>query len=220
MSVRQLVQEAYGVFEEDRIVGLDANWLSSQKYDIDAKVDESDLETFQSLDYDHRRLMQQALLTDRFKLAVHLENKERPIYVLILAKNGPKLQESKTYPRGPGTIKGMGGLQRRGDPHLTVEGGTMPYLAKHLSLTLGRTVVDKTGLTGRYDYKLDWTPDMDLAATGPMPGYPQRAAVQAPDPSGPSIFTAIQEQLGLKLESQKGPVEILVVDRVEQPSEN
>jgi uncharacterized protein (TIGR03435 family) len=98
----------------------------------------------------------------------------------------------------------------------------MTALARLLTTQLGRTVVDKTGLTSNYDFKLQWTPDESQGAMfkGPEPGPQGPTSTSSPDSSGPSIFTAIQEQLGLKLESQKGPVEILVIDHAERPSEN
>ena len=105
---------------------------------------------------------------------------------------------------------------------LTVQGQPMASLARLLTGQLHRTVVDNTGLKGNYDFKLQWTRDESQSPMfkGPELGPPGGASPAPPESSGPSIFTAIQEQLGLKLESQKGPVEILVVDHVERPSEN
>jgi uncharacterized protein (TIGR03435 family) len=97
---------------------------------------------------------------------------------------------------------------------MSVGGASLAQLANSLSMFVGRTVVDKTGLSGNFDFTLTWTPDQ-------MPQRPPGAPeLPAPDPNGPSIFTAVQEQLGLKLDSQKGPVEVLVIDRVEHPKEN
>ena len=173
-----------------------------------------------------RQHMLQVLLVDRFKLAVHRETKELPIYSLVVAKGGSKLHEAKpgdTYPNG---IKGPDGrpvprgshFMRMGRGELTAQGIGMDDIAHLLTRQTGRTVVDNTGLKGNYDFTLHWTPDQ-IAPTpnGPGSGGPDSSTSSE---SGPSIFTAIQEQLGLKLESQKGPVEILVVDHVERPSEN
>ena len=102
---------------------------------------------------------------------------------------------------------------------LTGQGLPISSLARILSQQLGNTVEDKTGLTGKYDFTLQWTPDRNTSPMSPEPGQ-QGPAASSTDSSGPSIFTAIQEQLGLKLESQKGPVEVLVIDHVETPSEN
>lgn len=105
---------------------------------------------------------------------------------------------------------------------LTGQALSMAYFVRALSEQLGRTVVDKTGLAAKYDFTLKWTPDESPGSMfkGLGPGPQDAASPPPPDPSGPSIFTAVQEQLGLKLESQKGPVEILVIDHAEQPSEN
>jgi uncharacterized protein (TIGR03435 family) len=148
------------------------------------------------------------------------------MYALVVAKNGPKFQEAKvdaTYPNG---IKGpdgvaRGGMMRMSSGELTAQGIPIANLVGTLSRQLGRKVVDKTGLTGNYDFTLHWTPDPGEAQPfkGPV-GGPPGVDTAAPSDSGPSIFAALQEQLGLKLESQKGPVEIIVVDHVEKPSEN
>ena len=155
------------------------------------------------------KLMFQTLLADRFQLKTHRETKELPVYAVTVGKNGPKL--SKADPAGKGTQMSMG----RGQ--LKAKKASIEQLAKLLGNQLGRTVLDKTGLAGDFDFELTWTPDV----TGPL--GPKEGGVDGPppvDPGGPSIFTAIQEQLGLKLESQKGPVEILVIDSVERASEN
>ena len=138
-------------------------------------------------------LMLRSLLADRFKLATHMETKELPIYALTVAKGGPRMEKADK----PGGTSAGGGMI----------GGTMEMslLTSYLSSTLGRGVIDRTELKGPYTFSLKWTPE-DRPATG--------------DTSAPSLVTAIQEQLGLKLESTKGPVEILVVDRAEKPTEN
>jgi uncharacterized protein (TIGR03435 family) len=172
--------------------------------------------------------MIQSLLADRFKLRVSHETKELPVYALVVAKNGPKCQEAKpgdTYPNGikgfDGRAQGAGSF-RAGNGHLTLQGYPISFLSLLLAERLDRTVLDQTGLKGKYDIALKWTPDENLAATpsGPAGGNPGADAAAQPDSSGPSIFTAIQEQLGLKLESTKGPVEIIVIDHIERPSEN
>ena len=227
VSVRMLIRVAYGV-EENQIQGL--NTLGSENYDVEAKMEKSVADNLQKLDQDQRiearRHMLQALLADRFKLTIHRETKELPIYALVVAKNGPKLQEAKpgdTYPngfKGPGG-RGGRGMMMMGQGELTGQGLHIADLARQLSQQLGRSVVDKTGLTGLYDFTLKWTPDNQM----PMPGGAGDGGrgsdgSASTDSSSPSIFTAVQEQLGLKLESQKGPVEVLVIDHVEKPSEN
>jgi uncharacterized protein (TIGR03435 family) len=169
--------------------------------------------------------MLQPALAERFKLKVHSETKQLPVYELIVAKGGAKLKEATagdTYAngiKGPDGV-GRGGMMRSGPGQLTAQAVPMTSLANLLSQQLHRTVLDKTGLTAKYDLELNWTPDQgsDPMFKGPE-GSPQRADA-APDSSGPSIFTALQEQLGLKLQSANGPVETLVIDHVEMPSEN
>ena len=172
--------------------------------------------------------MLQSLLSECLKLTVHRETKELPVYALVVAKDGRKLHETKpgdTYPNG---IQGRDGIARAGSISLTDGAGgrseftgqgiTMASLPQTLSEQLHRTVLDKTGLAGIYDLKLEWTPAESQALKeidrDPMPDSPPA------DSLGPSIFTALQEQLGLKLESQRGPIEILVIDHVEKPSED
>jgi uncharacterized protein (TIGR03435 family) len=188
-----------------------------KKFDIEAKLDEGDVSSFQSLDVDQRGLILQALLADRFRLKIHREIKELPVYALIAAKDGPKLRETSPDHVPAGAIKGFGGSVTRGGPgQLTVGWLTMPYFARLLSQQMDRIVVDKTGLTGHYDFKLDWAPD---GGAVPVIDTSNGASVP-PDPAGPSIFKAVQEQLGLKLEPQNGPLEVIVIDHVEEPSAN
>ena len=227
VTLAMLIRTAYGI-EENQISG-GPSWLKSEHYDVDAKMDSATADALHKLAEDQRRVatqhMLQALLADRFKLAVHHDSKELSIYALVVAKNGPKLQQAKpgdTYPngiKGPDGI-GRGGVMRMGRGQLTGQALPMSALARMLTDQLGRTVVDKTGLPGNYDFTLQWTPDESEGASlrGPDTG-PQGSAPSA-DSSGPSLFTALQEQLGLKLESQKGPVETYVIDHAEKPSEN
>jgi uncharacterized protein (TIGR03435 family) len=151
-----------------------------------------------------------ALLAERFQLVIHRETKEQSIYALVLAKNGPRLQETKET----GTQQNMMTNRGRSEGHAIPIG----MLAQSLSGLTGRPVVDKTGLAGKYDFVLEWTPD--VGADARAQGFGNGVTEPAPAPGGPTIFTALQEQLGLKLESQKGPVENIVIDRAEKPSEN
>jgi uncharacterized protein (TIGR03435 family) len=171
--------------------------------------------------------MLQALLADQFKLKVSHQREEHPVYALAVAKNGSKLREAKpgdTYPNGikdeAGHAVGRTWWMERG--HLIGQGVSMESLVGLLSQYLARTVLNQTGLTGDYDFTLRWTPDQGEGAIlkGPEGGKPGTDNAPPPESSGPSIFTAIQEQLGLKLESTTGPVEIVVIDHVERPSEN
>jgi uncharacterized protein (TIGR03435 family) len=203
-------------------------WLDSAHYDISAKSENS-------FKQGELPLMIQSLLADRFQLTIHHETKELPIYALVMARKdgklGPGLTESKEGgctprdlskpppPLEPGKPPALGCGNMMMQPRL-LRAVSVPVaqVIPMLSRFLGRPVVDKTGLTAKFDIRLEWTPDeIQLAQLQLPPDAPK------PPPSeiaGPSIFTAIQQQLGLKLESQKGPVEIIVIDRVERPSEN
>ncbi len=226
IPLKELIRQAYGV-EENQILGA-PSWAGSAHYDIEAKVSSSDTDALHNLSPDQRRLMLQPLLADRFQLKVHTEVRELPVLTLVVAKVGPKLHEAKPgdmYPNGLKDFNGQGGgpgmmLMRPGQ--LTGQGISLSSLAQLLTQQLGSTVQDKTGLAGKYDITLQWTPDRNAS---PMPGAPEPGqqgpgAPTSTDASGPSIYTAIQEQLGLKLESQKGPVQVLVIDHVETPSAN
>jgi len=197
---------AYGV-PEPRILG-GPKWLDSERFDIEAKVDSSVIDQMRTLSPEQGKLQRQAmfqqLLADRFKLAVHWETRELPVYALVVAKNGPKLHVSTKSDDGTSAGPGL----------FTADGITLTEMAQsltqELATELGRVVIDKTGIAGRYDVTLKWTPDTS--------GAPADNGTE--NSSNPSIFTAMQEQLGLKLESAKGPVQVLVIDHVEMPSEN
>ena len=187
-------------------------WLSTERFDIDAKLDDAVAEQMRKLGREAETLwmrqMVQQLLADRFKLAFHRETQEFAVYALVVAKNGSKIERAKDADGGPSVSWGNG--------KLTAKSVTMEKLAQTLSIALSREVsrmvVDKTGLEGKYDLALEWSPDNRSAA---MTDTSNESA-----PPGPSIFTAVQEQLGLKLESAKAPVETVLIDHVEQPSEN
>jgi uncharacterized protein (TIGR03435 family) len=231
VTLQVLIQSAYGV--EDYQISAAVKWLGTETFNVEAKVDNSVADKLRGLTAEQRSVeeqpMLQALLADRCKLQLHRETKELPVYALIVAKDGPKIQEAKpgdTYPNG---IKGLDGIGRPGVTQfgwglLRGQGVSMANLARKLSSrgNLGRPVVDKTGLTGKYDYTLKWTPDQGRSPMFKGPESGQQGVDDRPSPesSAPSLFPAIQEQLGLKLESTKAPVEILVIDHVEKPSEN
>lgn len=230
ITLKMLIRMAYGV-QDFQITG-GPGWMNSDAYDVEAKepagadaVSPMNMdESRRRADEERRKKMVRALLADRFQLKLHRETKELPVYALVVAKNGPKLKESDlpADAKGPGPGGKFRGMMM-GPGQVTGNGVTLEFLATALSGTLGRPVVDQTGLKGAYDLKLEWTPDegqrrmMMVMKGGPGAG-PGEAP--PPDASGPSVFTAIQEQLGLKLESKKGPVEILVIEHAEQPSEN
>jgi bla regulator protein blaR1 len=201
ITLKNLIMQAYDV-REHQLAGL-PDWIGSQRYDITARP-ESYAET-RKVDNTQMKTMLQAMLAERCRLAVHRETKEGPVYSLVVAKGGPKLQDAGPDKKGVGMSAGRGMLQGHEN--------TTAMIARALSDRVARTIVDNTGLTGNYNFTLKWMPDADKA---PGLGLPEPSATA----DGPSLFTAIQEQLGLKLEPAKGPVEILVIDHVEKPSDN
>jgi uncharacterized protein (TIGR03435 family) len=211
IPLQMLLRVAFG-FEDDRILGAPA-WVTTTRFDIEAKVAEPDLPALGKLTLQERRRMLQPLLEDRFKLKFHYETKVLPVYVLVIAKGGSKMKEFQP-PGDPQT----NGLRLTGRGHIEAHGIPMNPVSHELSQQVGRTVLDRTGLTGKYDFTLDWEPDdpapMAGNAQGGQPGAPP------PDSGSPSLFTAVQEQLGLKLESQKAPVSVTVIDHIEGPSPN
>jgi uncharacterized protein (TIGR03435 family) len=220
ISLKMLMTLAYHV--QPFQVSGGPSWVESDRYDIEAKPESAGDEepgkppTDRQKQMDEQRKRLQALLEERCKLTTHRETRELPVYALVLAKNGPKLKESIGKGGKPNShmMVGMG--------QLTAEQVPLSFLADTLSRQLGRIVIDRTGLTATYDFELHWTPDQSQSGGfgGGPGGAPPPNMPPPPDPNGPSVFTAVQDQLGLKLESQKGPVEFVVVDHVEKPSEN
>jgi uncharacterized protein (TIGR03435 family) len=198
--LRMLVTFAYNV--KDFQLSGGPGWASSETYDITAKA--ADNANMAQL-----RAMLQTLLKERFKLAVRHETKEAPIYQLVVAKGGSKLTEDTTSAKLAVMMTGRG--------KVTVQKAPITAFLPMLGTLTGRPVVDKTGLPSAYAFDLNWTPDPGEG------GFPQRPGAQdiAPaDANGPSLFTALQEQLGLRLESAKAPVESVVIESAEKPSEN
>jgi uncharacterized protein (TIGR03435 family) len=233
VTVKMLLAQAFGV-KEFQVSG-GPGWLDSDHFDISAKAA---TEEKVQINEAQLKLMMKALLEDRFKLTYHKDSKEMPVYALTVAKNGPKLEPAKggdampepprELPKPEDMAKGKlpnRGLWMMGMGNLSGQSVNLQMLAEVLSRQLGRIVLDKTGLTGNYDFKLHWTPDENESGMFRGPGGPGGGKLGGdgpppPDPNGPSLFTALQEQLGLKLDSQKGPIEIIVIDRIEKPSEN
>lgn len=221
MTLRDLVIFAYRVHNFQVTGG--PGWIDSERYNIEAKSERPPAVNQEYVTLQSRRL--QTLLRDRFNLTIRRETKELPVYELTVAKRGPKLQTPNCLQREPGDFTVapgkdcglIGGSMASG--RLQASSTTMANLARFLSSMLSCTVVDKTGITGEFDLRLTFTPDR------PTVPPPDAAGLHPADGAGaanlgPDFFTALQEQLGLKLESAKGPVEILVIDRVERPSEN
>ena len=207
VPVHSLLLQAYGLHEGE-VIGEPA-WASSEVFDIEAKVAGPDVAAFSKLDSDQRQAMLQQVLAERFKLAAHRETRELPVYALSVAKGGPKLKESAIDPSVPASARRGGGI-RMSMGMISANECTIPYFLSMLSRQLGRTILDRTGLTGNYDFTLRWMPDNGTSASS---DGAQADAL-------PSIFTALQEQLGLKLESTKAPASVLVIDHLERPSQN
>jgi uncharacterized protein (TIGR03435 family) len=201
-------------------------WINTDRFDVDAVATNP-------LTRDQARLMLRTLLAERFKLAVHTESRELPVFALVLARPdgrlGPELHRSdvdcaaprdSTPPpppnQAPPCVMGFG------FGRLSAKGMTVTELATMgLSRSAGRTVVDRTGLRGPFDWTLTWTPDnLPPRAAGTPDDQPITVNGQRIDPNGPSLVTALQEELGLKLESTRGAVDVVVIDHVEHPAEN
>lgn len=212
VPLQMLLREAYKV-EDDRISGA-PSWVKSEKYDLQAKVDTDHTDQPQEPSIERYQLMLQSLLAERFKLKLHWETKNLPVFELVVAKDGFKLHESKTDPPGSPSPHAFR-VTSKGQ--LAAQGVPVSLLVRLLSEQVGHTVVDKTGLAGSYEFTLQWKPDDSAASQTPTFGGAQGTAGTA---SGPSIFTAIQEQLGLELEPHEVPMEVLVIDHVEKPVEN
>jgi uncharacterized protein (TIGR03435 family) len=199
-TLQMLIRAAYDL--RDHQIREGPNWLDSAAFNIEAKA-------AGPVPGAQMRLMLQSLLAERFKLAVHLETREEPVYELVVDKGGYRLREAADTAHGSRQGIGIDGAGSFGGFAASVS-----QLASWLSQRLDRSVIDKTGLTGKYDFTLHWTPDPgDLGGPAGGPDAP-------PDTSGPSIFTALKEDLGLKLQSSKGPVEVLVIDHAEKPDAN
>lgn len=204
-SLEGLVKFAYGV-QDKQIIGA-PDWMSTDKWDIDAKPD-----TPGSPNPDQLKDMVKKLLADRFGLRFHNEQREMAAYVLTVGKDGPKMKQNTANPNGlPGLFFGPIGT-------LHVMNATMENFTNLMQeAVLDRPVVDNTGLTGRWDFTLKWTPD-ESQFTGMGVKIPPPSADDAN--AAPPLFTAIQEQLDLKLEAQKTQVPVLVTDHVDHPSPN
>jgi len=206
-TVRALIGFAYDI-RDPQLMGGPA-WRGSDRYDVIARTAADERaaplnrapssEEIQASD-NRTREKTRSILAERFGLVVHRETREQVVYLLTVAKGGSKLKEIATADRHE-TTRGRG--RNKGCA------ATTEMLAGLLSGATGRPVVDKTGITGNYDWVLEWSPDAGV-----------RDADSAPAGSGPTVFTALQEQLGLRLESGKAPIEMLVVDHLDRPSPN
>jgi uncharacterized protein (TIGR03435 family) len=201
LTLAPLIAGAYGIANQSQVYGL-PGWVASSSYDIQAKVDVRTAEAWKNLSPNQLEKQQESMLrslfVERCQLKAHLETRELPVYDLVIAKNGLKMKEAPPEEEHGGYISGN---------EMKGSSTTIESLLTNLPGWSGRKVIDKTGLTGkRFDFDLTWTPD------------DQRDV--APANVGPSIFTALEEQLGLKLVPSKAPVQVLVIDHMERPTPN
>ncbi len=205
-TLNDLITFAYGVHTRQLADG--PTWMATDKFDLDGKFAGETQPTDAQW-----KLMIQKLLKDRFALSYHRQPRELSVYALTVAKGGPTLKKSEA---DPNSLPGMG---FRGFGNMPVSNATMAdFAAMMQGLVLDRPMIDSTGLTGRYDFTLKWTPDDSQFIGMRPPGMPLPAADSPNAP--PSLFTAIHEELGLKLEAAKAQVDVLIIDHVEKPSAN
>ncbi len=233
-TLKMVMGVAYRVRDFQMMGG--PNWISSDRWNIEAKAEEGTVPPQKGFPDptvpDPLMLMVQSLIEDRFQLKMHRETKELAVYELLVGKSGSKMKlsadQSPIEPPGRGAPPpppqrgGRGGPTPRGSVavgrgNLDASGVPLRNFVQILAQQLGRPVIDKTDLKGLYDIKLQWTPELGQGQFTPGGAEPPPPPADA---SGPSIFTAVQEQLGLRLESAKGQVEVLVIDSVQKPTEN
>ena len=231
-TVKALLRFAFFVFgpmDDAQLTG-GPDWITSDRYDVEAQAGGP-------LSYDDSSLAVRAMLEDRFQLRVHREKRELPVYILTIGKDGSKMKSvdapapfnpALAPPIPPPGRRGAGssftpppGMIFRGLNNVIGSAIQTEQLASVLSSLVGRLVIDKTNLTGYFDIKMEFAspeaPGNRALGNTARPAGQQAVAVE---PEGPSIFTALQEQLGLRLESAKAPVEVIVIDSIQRPSEN
>jgi uncharacterized protein (TIGR03435 family) len=202
------LEEAYNLYDSQRWSG-GPDWLAIRKFNIEARFDPAE---YPNITIEQRRAMLQQLFADRFKAVVHHEPKQFPVYALVLAKGGPKFHPTKKDDQQPQSVYGSSCLITHSRPFdLKMTSCTTSDFASILNSSAGRdlsrTILDQTGLSGRYDFALIWSPE--------DPAMAERFHSDAPP-----LFSALPQQLGLKLEATQGPLDTIVIDHIEMPSEN
>jgi uncharacterized protein (TIGR03435 family) len=216
VTLPQVIQDAYAAYEAGRVLGGPV-WLDTDHFDIQAKLDPAEIPNFAQLSLPERRQMLQALLADRFQLKMHREQRTFPAFALRVAKGGLKIHEAKAGEGAQSPVKGFNCLLTRARPGL-LEGQncSMTDIAQDLEPNAGRIVVDQSGVQGRYDFLLQWTPE-DVQGSS-LSGNKGNDGLQ--DESYRRLFRAVEQELGLKLEPTKTDIDVYVIDRAEQPSGN
>lgn len=204
MSPHMLVGMAFDFPLHDEIYGL-PGWTDRETYDLVAKVSDKDLAAFHELLPMQRNPLLQQVLVKRFHLQYHFDTKILPAYALVIGKNGTKLIAAADTASGSRGAAPSAGRMHTRHGEIVGDALSMPELAQVLSQQIGRPIADQTGLKGNYNFKLNWTPEMSPNSS------------TAPAADSPSLFTALQEQLGLRLEAAKVPVRVLVVDHIDRP---
>jgi bla regulator protein BlaR1 len=223
-TVRALILNAYGIFSSPYLLLGGPSWIDSERYDVEARAETNAIPANapNKVLWEKTRLMLRTLLADRFHLSVRQETKEMPVYELVVSKNGPKLNKS-AQEQDCDALTACHGFS--GNPmRLTGTGVDMADLVLQLSYRLGRPVLDKTGIQGLFDIKLQWNPfagrSRPAGDTQPSPAAEARDGPR-PDPDTlPAVFEALEQQIGLKLVAAKGPADVFVVEHVERPSDN
>jgi uncharacterized protein (TIGR03435 family) len=212
-NLSSMISIFYGLERDGQMINM-PDWAKTSRFDIDARVAPEDVAKFKALPMPQTMQMITNALVDRFKITIHHESREFPVYNLVIAKGGLKPAVKISDPAAPGNPL-SGGYN-----YITMHNRPISTFTGALSHRLDRTVIDKTGLTGNYDLNLRFTPD----ALDPGKLRNDKALAEAADLASkedlPTLFTAMQEELGLKLESAKGPVDCIVIDHIEQPSAN
>jgi uncharacterized protein (TIGR03435 family) len=220
----RLIRFAYDVKSDRQVLNM-PGWAGSERFDIDAKIGDDKVESIKKLPADQGfqqyRLLVQSLLAERFQMRVRTETQELPVYALVVVKNGPKLTSSAALPDRQKLQLPQLHFTAAGD--LEAAYVSMAFFSGWLSGrpdTGDRVVIDETGLSGSFDFALKWNPVLNGSTSGAANSNQQPDSSLPPEGDKPSLFTAIQEQLGLKLEPRKAPVEVLVIDHLEEPSPN
>jgi len=222
IPMHMILREAFGV-TNDRLLGEPA-WVTTSRYDVDAKVAPEDAPKFRQLTLEQQWAMLLPVLQERCALKFHHETRELTVYTLVIAKGGLKMQLSSSAGNATGPAvdrKPASAGMSVGDSGLTMTGHgvSLASIAHMVAMQLGSTVVDKTGLSESYDYTLSFVPDDSMKAGIMLPGS-SGGGTPPPEPEGPPIFTALQEQLGLRLVARKEPVDVIVIDHMDQPTAN
>jgi uncharacterized protein (TIGR03435 family) len=212
VPISTFIRAAFDQISGPQITGVPQQ-VRTATYNIEAKVSSSDLAAYQKLSKHQRSLMLQPILVERFKLTCHHEMRRTPVYALTIAKGGPLLNRSEPSSASADGNIGESRLDRNGTTHIVAQPLDMAAFAKKLSYQhdVERMVIDKTSLTGYYRFDLFWSPQNESPTTPPDNGA---------EPFGPSVYTALKEQLGLQLKPTTAMVDTLVIDHIEEPSPN